>query len=84
MPIREFNESITHWSSSFVTDQFDVGHSGDLVELSGDVLLVHPWLNVADPESLGLRVVITRASSFMMVVVAARRLLMRIHSVHFL
>ena len=49
LPIREFNESIAHRSSSFVPDEFHIGNSCDLIKLRRDVLLVHPRLHVAYP-----------------------------------
>ena len=85
LPIWEFNESITHRSSSFVPDEFDIGNSCDLIELSSDVLLIHPRLHVTYPQ--GFRLLRYRGITTLIFRTTARlllRWLLTIHSVHFM
>jgi hypothetical protein len=53
----ELDETIADRSSfDLVSNEFDVCNGSNIIELSGDVLLVHPGLNVSNPESLALLV----------------------------
>ena len=83
LPIWEFNESITHRSSSFVPDEFDIGNSCNLVELGSDVLLIHPRLHVTYPEGFRL-LSVSRAILRLVTARLLWGLLLAIHSVHFL
>lgn len=50
LPVWELHETIAHRCSSFVSDQFYIGHCSNLIKLCSNVLLVHPWLHIANPK----------------------------------
>lgn len=55
LEVLEFYKTIAdRLVGDLVLDELDVGDDGDLVELHCDVLFVHPWQDIADPERLSL------------------------------
>jgi hypothetical protein len=51
LKICKLDEAITdRFVGYFVFDQFDTGDCSNFIELHGDIVLVHPVKNIADPE----------------------------------
>lgn len=54
----EFDEAISHWSSRvFISNYLHIDDGADLAKEVHDVVLVHPGLDIANPESFGVLVI---------------------------
>lgn len=67
LSVGKFDKAITKRRAlHLVADELDVGDRSNLVELLRDVVLLHPRLDVTDPERARLRCIITAAALAML------------------